>query len=84
METHALQNIRLASVDHCFVVQTAEEERRMSYPVKRKVPAKLTREAIQAALNMQAPLDAAQPEYKRKKPVRRSWNDAMPEMGEKK
>lgn len=43
----------------------------MSAPWKRKEPLRPPRKAVRAAFNAQAPLDAPQPEYQRKKP--RKW-----------
>lgn len=56
----------------------------MSYRVKRKPPQSPTKKAIQDAINMQAPLGAPQPEYQRKRPVRRDWDESVADVGEKK
>lgn len=50
--------------------------------IKRQAPAKPTRKAIQAALNSQRPLDMDTVEYKRKKGVKREWNESVDDIGE--
>ncbi len=54
----------------------------MAYQFKRKSEPKITRKAVQAALNAQRPLEDNGVEYQRKKAVRREWDESVSDIGE--